>query len=489
MEELSSLLAGVPYELLQGSIHKQIRGIACHSDRITKDCLFVCIRGQHTDGHEFAVRAAKEQAAAILVEESCEVPPESGTTVIKVPDTRTALAEVSHCYYGHPARRLITIAITGTKGKTTVACMILQILRNAGIRAGYIGTLGIDCGFGMEEGTHTTPESYVVAGALRQMADSGCRAAVIEASSVGLKMQRLHGICFDIGVFMNFGNDHIGTGEHADAGEYFRCKAKLFGQCMIGILNGDDPCSGAVAGASRCRELHFFGKNGELSAVSVQRECRGAQLGTSFVVPQLKGCRFAIPVPGMFNVENALAAIMVCRQLSLMPGQIRDGLLKVSIPGRMENASVCESYRIYIDYAHNAMALEQVLKTLREYAPKRLLCLFGCGGNRSRERRYSMGETSGRLADLSIITSDNPRYEDADAIISDILVGMRKTNGRYIRITDRREAIAYVLSIALPGDIVLLAGKGHEVYQEICGKHYPMDERKILADLTGKPEF
>lgn len=483
MGELSSLLAGLSYELLRGSIHRKIRGIAYHSDQITKDCLFVCIRGQNRDGHEFIMRAAREQAAAVLVEEPCELPEDCDMTVIRVPDTRTALAQVSHTYYGHPARKLITIAITGTKGKTTTACMILSVLRNAGIRAGYIGTLGIDCGYGVEEGSHTTPESYVIAKAFRQMADCGCMAVVLEASSIGLKMQRLHGILFDIGVFLNFGEDHIGGAEHADIEEYFSCKAKLFEQCMIGIFNGDDKHCVAAAKTCRCREIHFFGKEREMSAVCVQRESRGTRLETSFMLPGF-GSRFVIPIPGTFNVENALAAIMVCRQLSLMPEQIRCGLSRVFIPGRMENVSICGSYRIYIDYAHNAMALEHALRTLREYRPRRLLCLFGCGGNRAHERRFTMGETSGRLADLSIITSDNPRYEDADAIISDILVGMNKTSGRYIRITDRREAIAYTLSIALPGDVILLAGKGHETYQEINGKKYPMDERRILAELS-----
>ncbi len=488
MEDLSSLLAGLPYELLRGSIHRPVGSIAYHSGRITKDCLFVCIRGQRENGHRFAWRAAEENAAAILAEELCELPPDSHTALIKVPDTRTALAEVSHRYFGYPARRLITVAVTGTKGKTTTACMIRDILRAAGIRTGYIGTLGIDCGYGTQESDHTTPESYVVAEALRQMADTGCRVAVLEASSVGLKQQRLCGLCFDIGVFLNLGNDHIGTGEHADAEEYFQCKAKLFRQCMVGICNADDVHSEAIARICTCREMHFFGRSGEWSAVSVRRECRGGQLGMSFVVPQLCGKRFLVPIPGMFNVENALAAIAVCRQLALTPEQIKRGLCRVFVPGRMENVSVCDSYRIYIDYAHNAMALEQVLNTLREYRPGRLLCLFGCGGNRALERRFLMGETSGRLADLSIVTSDNPRYEDADAIISDILVGMKRTNGRYISIPDRREAIAYALSIAMPGDILLLAGKGHETYQEICGQKYPMDERRILDELTKTDE-
>ncbi|MCM1104187.1 MAG: UDP-N-acetylmuramoyl-L-alanyl-D-glutamate--2,6-diaminopimelate ligase [Clostridium sp.] len=486
MEELVKLIAGLPYERLRGSIHKKIRNIVYHSDRITKDCLFVCICGAQTDGHRFVERAAKEQAAAVLVEEICGYSEESPMTMIKVDDTREALAMVSHCFFGYPARRLTMIGITGTKGKTTTACMIREILAAAGIRAGYIGTLGIDCGYGMAEGTHTTPESYVIAEALAQMAEGGCQAAVVEASSIGLKMQRLYGMVFHIGVFLNFGNDHVGTGEHRDTEEYFRSKAKLFRQCRIGIMNADDAGCGGMAALAGCEELSFFGKDQRVRAACVQRECAGAQLGVSFTVPEMMRGRFYLPLAGRFNVENALAAVAVCQRLSVSPADIREGLRRVSIPGRMENASVCPEYSIYIDYAHNAMALAGILRTLREYCPRRLICLFGCGGNRSRTRRFEMGETSGRLADLSIITSDNPRYEDADAIMDDILTGMHRTNGRYVRIRDRREAIAYALKIARAGDIVLLAGKGHETYQEICGKKYPMDERRILAELTGK---
>lgn len=485
MEQLVKLISGLPYEVLRGSVHRQVRDIVYHSDRITKDCLFVCIRGDKADGHRFAAKAAAAQAAAILVEEICEFPAESPMAMIKVPDTREALAQVSHCFFGYPARKMTLIGITGTKGKTTTACMIREILAAAGMRSGYIGTLGIDCGYKMTEGTHTTPESYVIAEALAQMAECGCMAAVIEASSIGLKMQRLCGMVFDIGVFLNFGNDHVGTGEHKDVEEYFRCKAKLFRQCRLGILNAEDPKSRAMASLSGCESLSFFGGGYEICASCVRRECMGAQLGVSFDVSALNCGRIFLPLPGMFNVENALAAIAVCRELSAAPSAIRAGLRRVSILGRMENVSVRPDYAIYIDYAHNAMALEGVLKTLRKYQPARLICLFGCGGNRSRDRRFEMGETSGRLADLSIVTSDNPRYEEPDAIIDDILTGMRRTNGRYVCIPDRWEAIAYALKIARSGDIVLLAGKGHEMYQEICGKKYPMDERRILAEISG----
>lgn len=485
MEELIKLIAGLPYERLRGSIHKKIRNIVYHSDRITKDCLFVCIRGTQTDGHLFAECAAAHRAAAILVEQICEYPEESPMTMIKVPDTREALALVSHCFFGYPARRLKMIGITGTKGKTTTACMVREILAASGVRAGYIGTLGIDCGYGMTEGTHTTPESYVIAEALAQMVRGGCEAAVIEASSIGLKMQRLYGMVFDIGVFLNFGNDHVGTGEHRDAKEYFQSKAKLLRQCRIGIVNADDDKCGAMVSLAGCGSLSFFGEGQEVCAACIRREFAGAHLGVSFVVPGLMHERLSLPLAGRFNVENALAAISICRKLFISPEAICTGLRNVSIPGRMENASVYPDYPIYIDYAHNAMALASVLQTLREYRPRRLLCLFGCGGNRSRDRRFEMGETSGQLADLSIVTSDNPRYEDADAIIDDILTGVHRTAGRYVRITDRREAIAYALNIARAGDIVLLAGKGHERYQEICGKKYPMDERKILEELSG----
>lgn len=493
MIELASLLEKVPYQIMCGTSHEKIRAIVIHSEEVRCGDLFVCLKGHRQNGHRYVKQAVQNGAAAILVQEWDEVLAYHDVTVILVADTRAALAQLAHAFYGYPAKCLITVGITGTKGKTTTAWMTVQTLRLSGMRVGYIGTLGIDCGDGLEEADNTTPESLLVAKAMAAMVQKHCQIVVVEASSQGLKMHRLDEICFDIGVYLNLGADHIGPDEHRDMQDYAASKAKLFRQSMIGICNADDAYTDYMVRSSTCREMTYFSANPcedkeaakgveMFRAVNCRRIRRGHELGTLFSVPEISNEAFEIPIPGIFNVENALAAMVICRKLGVGTSWIRRGLRTAVIPGRMENVSIRDSYSIFIDYAHNALALDHILRTLREYRPARLICLFGCGGNRARDRRYSMGETSGQLADLSIVTSDNPRYEEPDAIIEDILVGMRRSGGRYIRITDRREAIAYTLSIALPGDIILLAGKGHETYQEIQGCKYPMDEREIVYE-------
>ncbi len=494
MTELASLLEKVPHQIMCGTSHAKIGAIVIHSEEVRCGDLFVCLKGYRQNGHRYIKQAVQNGAAAILVQEWDEVLAYHGVTVVLVMDTRAALAQLAHAFYGYPAKRLISVGITGTKGKTTTAWMVVQILRLSGIRAGYIGTLGIDCGEGLLETDNTTPESLLVAKAMAEMVQKRCQIVIVEASSQGLKMHRLDEICFDIGVYLNLGTDHIGPEEHQDMQEYAACKAKLFRQSMIGICNADDSYTEYMVRGSTCREMTYFSvgacndkevpEGAEIfRAVNCSRMRRGHELGTVFCVPEISDEAFEIPIPGTFNVENALAAMVICRKLGVAVAWIRRGLRTTVIPGRMENVSIRDSYSVFIDYAHNALALDHILRTLREYQPARLICLFGCGGNRARDRRYSMGETSGRLADLSIVTSDNPRYEEPDAIINDILTGMRRSGGRYIRITDRREAIAYTLSIALPGDIILLAGKGHETYQEIQGCKYPVDEREIVYEL------
>lgn len=509
--ELEVLLAHVPYRMIQGTIHQKIRAIAIHSQKVGKGGLFVCIKGHRQDGHYFIRQAVKQGTQAVIVDARSQMSAKEMegycVTVIEVPDTRKALAIISHEFYQHPSRKLMTIGITGTKGKTTTAYMVLHILRKSGIRAGYIGTLGIDCGDGMKEGENTTPESLYVAQAMAQMVKKRCQVVVIEASSQGLKLHRLDEILFDIGVYLNLTGDHIGPGEHKDMKEYAACKAMLLRRSMVGICNADDPYTEYMVRCSACREIAYFstsfrtsgesrvGKSlinalGYRNQNSSERyeavECCnmkwGHELGIRFGISTMDTEPYEIHIPGVFNVENALAAAVICRKLGVSSTWIREGMRTAKIPGRMENISVRDSYSIFIDYAHNATALRHILETLREYHPSRIICLFGCGGNRARDRRFDMGQVSGELADLSIVTSDNPRYEEPDRIIDDIMIGMKRTQGKYIRITDRREAIGYALSIALPGDIILLAGKGHETYQEIQGCKYPMDERCIVYE-------
>ena len=331
---------------------------------------------------------------------------------------------------------------------------------------------------------NTTPESYLLQEYLRQMADAGCDAVVMEVSSQGLKLHRTQGFIFDFGIFTNLEPDHIGPNEHADFEEYLNCKGLLFRQCRTGIVNRDDVHWKQVTEGHTCElETYGFAKDADLRAEDLDLVKKPGELGVAFHVKGRMDFSVEVPTPGRFSVYNALTAIAICRHFGVEPEAIRKALLEAKVKGRIEMVKVSDDFTLMIDYAHNAMALESLLTTLREYQPHRLVCLFGCGGNRSKLRRYEMGEVSGKLADFTIITSDNPRFEEPQDIIEDIKTGIGKTDGKYIEICDRREAIKYAITHGEKGDIIVLAGKGHEDYQEIKGKKYPMDERVIIQEI------
>ena len=287
-----------------------------------------------------------------------------------------------------------------------------------------------------------------------------------------------------MGIFTNIEPDHIGPNEHKDFADYMQCKGRLFKQCKVGIVNGDDPHYQDVTAGHTCKlETYGFGEKNDLRATDIRFVKDAGILGMSFAVQGLMDMKSHINTPGRFSVYNALCAIAICRHFGVPEDKINEALLQAKVKGRIEMVKVSDEFTLMIDYAHNAMALESLLSTLQEYHPNRLVCLFGCGGNRSKLRRYEMGEVSGKMADLTIITSDNPRFEKPQDIIEDIKTGMAKTDGKYVEICDRKEAIAYAISHAQPGDIIVLAGKGHEDYQEIEGKKYPMDERVIIQEI------
>ena len=316
------------------------------------------------------------------------------------------------------------------------------------------------------------------------MAECGCDTVVMEVSSQGLMMHRTQGFLFDYGIFTNIEPDHIGPGEHKDFEDYIRCKGLLFKQCRIGLVNGDDAHIGKLLEGHTC-EVEYFGfKQGlEYAASNVSLYRQMGNLGVHFMLSGKRNMEVSIPTPGKFSVYNALTAIAICDHFKVSKEDIKDALSKAHVKGRIEMVKVSDDFSLMIDYAHNAMALESLLSTLKEYEPTRLVCLFGCGGNRSKLRRYEMGEVSGRLADLTIITSDNPRFEKPLDIIADIRMGIEKTDGEFIEIPDRKEAIRYAIKHGKKGDIIVLAGKGHEDYQEIEGKKYPMDERVLIAEI------
>lgn len=316
------------------------------------------------------------------------------------------------------------------------------------------------------------------------MVAAGCKVVVMEVSSQGLKLHRTAGIQFDLGIFTNLAPDHIGPGEHEDFEEYLECKSRLFRQCKVGIANIDDEhCSQVLKGHTCKIETYGFSQEADLRASRMELVTGPGYLGVSYQLSGLENFPVEIDLPGRFSVYNSLVAIAVCRHFDISEEDILDALKRAKTKGRIERIEVSDEFTLMIDYAHNAMSLESLLTTLREYHPKRLVCVFGCGGNRSRLRRFEMGEVSGRLADLTVITSDNPRFEEPQAIIDDIKIGMGKTDGAYVEIIDRKEAIRYVIEHGCPGDVIVLAGKGHEDYQEIRGVKYPMDERILIREV------
>lgn len=482
--KLSEILSGIDYTVVKGNIDIEINDVVYDSRKVQKGDAFVCLKGYNVDAHKFAESAVESGASAVILSEDKEL---DGVTVIKVDDTRKALAFMSANYFGQPAKELISIALTGTKGKTTTACLIQSILEAGGIKTGTIGTLGIVIGNETFKTNNTTPESYEIQKALRRMVDMGCKAFVIEASSLGLKWHRTDAIEFDYGVFTNFSDDHIGGGEHASMEEYLECKKLLFKQCRLGFINRDSRVYDSVVSDCTCKvETFGFDKSANLTALNGKLTRKPGFLGVSFDLGGAENYRVNVAVPGKFNIYNALSAISVCRHCGVDRRAICAGLENVKVKGRVEPVPVSDRFTLLIDYAHNALSMENVLTTLRKYNPHRLITMFGAGGNRPKIRRYEMGEISGRLSDLSVLTEDNSRDEDVMDIIEDIKTGMSKTDGKYVVIPNRKDAIRYCIENAEEGDIVVLAGKGHEDYQEIKGVKYHMDERELIAEILAE---
>lgn len=482
--KLTDLLSKVDYECVQGNVDREIGKVVYDSRKIEEGCLFICIPGANFDGHDFAAQAAKDGAAALVVSREMPEITDKNVTVVRVEDTRYAMAFISAAYFGYPAEKLRVIGVTGTKGKTTTTYMVKSILENAGYKVGLVGTIEVIIGKERIHAGNTTPESYALQEYFARMVEAGMDAVVMEVSSQGLMLHRTQGFTFDLGIFTNLEPDHIGPNEHASFEEYMHCKGLLFKQCRVGIVNGDDSHVDAVLEGHTCQvERYGIGEGNDLRAENVRLVRKPGELGVAFDVEGLMDFAVEVPTPGRFSVYNALTAIAICRHFNVREDDIKRALLAVRVKGRIEMVKVSDHYTLLIDYAHNAMALESLLTTLREYEPHRLVCLFGCGGNRSRQRRFEMGEISGRLADLTIITSDNPRFEEPQAIIDDIKTGMAKTDGAYVEIIDRKDAIRYAMAHGQEGDIIVLAGKGHEDYQEIKGVKYPMDERVLIREI------
>ncbi len=485
--KISKLISRFKFSVIKGDIENEITELVYDSRKVTKGCIFVCIPGTVKDGHDFIPMALEKGAVAFVVTKDVEI--DKDVTVIKTEDARLALAHMSAAYFDYPAEKLMTIGITGTKGKTTTSFMVYNVLNHAGIKTGLIGTIETIIGDKHIPSCNSTPESYIVQQYFAEMVESGIKAVVMEVSSQGLKMKRVEGINYDIGVFMNLEPDHIGGNEHPDFEDYLACKRLLFSRCKVGIGNRDDLHFEEMMEGHTCRLLtlgmrsdcDYRASEIELVGTGTGKTIQGISAGVKYRAGGKLEMDVVLDIPGRFTVYNSLTALAICDVLGVDKDVIFGRLRDVKIKGRAETVPVSDRFSIMVDYAHNEMSLRSLLTTLREYNPGRLVCIFGCGGNRSRDRRYTMGRVSGELSDLTIITSDNPRFEEPSAIIDDIVTGIKEVkNPNYVIIEDRYEAVKYAVKNALPGDLIIVAGKGHEDYQEIKGVKYHMDDKELI---------
>jgi UDP-N-acetylmuramoyl-L-alanyl-D-glutamate--2,6-diaminopimelate ligase len=476
---LESLINGLEIIDTKGSIDIDINSIAYDSRKVKKGSMFVCIDGTKADGHEFIPEALDNGAKVMLVQKDVKVP--EGITVIKVKDTRHALAFVSDAFFGHPSGKIKMIGVTGTKGKTTTTYMIKGVLEAARRKVGLIGTIANLIGNEVLYTERTTPESYDLQALFSEMYEKKMDTVVMEVSSQGLALHRASCIDYDIGIFTNLSRDHIGPREHKDFDDYLNAKIKLFGMCREGLVNIDSPYAETVIKNAKCGVLTFgIEKNADIRALDIVKHPNSVEF--KIVTPWMSG-DIKVNIPGIFTVYNALAAIGACGLLGIPLDIIRAGLENVSVTGRAEVVNTGRDFTVIVDYAHTPDSLENILNTVKDYAAGSVICLFGCGGDRDRVKRPLMGEISGRIADFTIITSDNPRTEDPEEIISNIKEGIKSTDGKYITITDRREAIKYALANAQTGDVIILAGKGHETYQTFKDKTIHFDEREVVREL------
>lgn len=479
--KLEQILTGVEYKLLQGTLEMDVADIAYDSRKVKENGMFVAIEGTVVDGHKFIGNAIAAGAKVIVTEKETAVENKE-ITLLQVENGRKALSLMSAAYFDYPAKKMITVGITGTKGKSTTEHMVRDIIEKSGKTCGIIGTVGAFMNGKSIVTEHTTPESYELQKLFAMMVEEGCEYMVMEVSSQGIKMDRVAGIEFDYGVFTNIYPDHIGPGEHENFEEYLACKAELFRRCKIGIINRDDEHYEDIIRNATCKIMTYgTSEEADLRAEGIRHVAKGGELSMEFAAKGVLEGEIVVGLPGRFNIYNGMCAACVGVALGMPQEVILHALEHVTVRGRVEVMPVSEDFSVLIDFAHNGVSSESVLSTLREYNPHRIISIFGCGGNRSKVRRYEMGEVIGRMSELAIITSDNPRREDVMDIIEDIKVGMAKSNGNYVVIPDREEAVAYALEHAEKGDMIILLGKGHEEYQEINGVKHHYSEREAVV--------
>lgn len=474
---LKELVTGLDVIDSEGNMDIEISDIAYDSRKSKGGSLFVCIEGFMKDGHKYIPQALENGTKALLVQKEVEVP--EGISVIRVADTRYALANAADIFYNHPSERFNLVGVTGTKGKTTTTYMVKSILESYGEKVGLIGTISNKIGDEVLPTDRTTPESYDLQELFYEMGEKDVKSVIMEVSSHALELHRVSLSKFDIGVFMNLSRDHLDF--HKTFENYLDAKIKLFKMCKKGLINIDNEFGRKVVDNSEC-EVYTFGidNKADINAFDIVKHSNSVEFTVK--TPWCNG-DIKVSIPGKFSVYNALAAIGTCALMGVPFEHIKKGLEEVTVPGRAEIVNTGRDFTIMIDYAHSPDSLENILTTVKGYAPGRVVCLFGCGGDRDKTKRSVMGEVSGKLADFTIITSDNPRTEEPETIISDIEEGIKPLGTAYITIVDRYEAIRYAMKNALPKDIIVLAGKGHETYIILKDKTIHFDEREVVAEI------
>lgn len=484
--ELKKLLVGLEGIKAKGNIDLDIKGIESNSKEVKEGYLFVAIKGFSTDGHQFVESAIENGAIAVILQEGCDLKSlniPDDITILMVKDTREALAICSSNFYGNPSAKLKLIGVTGTKGKTTTTFMIKELLEKAGKKVGLIGTIATYINSKkIKDSDRTTPESLELQRTFKEMLDEGVEVVVMEVSSQSLKLHRVDGCQFDIVLFTNFSEDHISEKEHPDMQDYFNSKLKLFEMCKTGIVNADDLYAAKIPRLFPDSNIVTYGIDNFANVLA-----KDITITNSYVDFKVKitdrNERVKTGIPGRFSVYNSLAAICVAQKFGVDSEKIKQALEAVRVPGRSELVDNKLELAIMIDYAHSPESLQNILKATKSYTRGRVISVFGCGGDRDSGKRPIMGEISGKIADYTIITSDNPRTEDPKKIIEQIENGIKKTKGNYEVVEDRVEAIRRAIKMANKKDIIILAGKGHEPYQEINGVKHPFDERIIVRDI------
>jgi len=486
--ELKAILNGIDGLKAKGNLDVDIDSIVADSRKVKPGSMFIAIKGFESDGHKFINQAIENGAKVILIEANAKIEKSSllnDVTIVAAPDTRIATAKIACNFYRNPSTKFNLIGVTGTKGKTTTTFMIKSILEEHGQKVGLIGTVANYIGNkNLGESSRTTPDALELQELFSKMVEEKIDTVVMEVSSQALKLHRVDGCDFNLAIFTNFSEDHISEKEHPDMQDYFNSKLELLKHSKVSYINADDFNVAKARKLLPDCEIKTYGIDNEANLIAKDITVTNSSVDFKVKIGT-RNERVKTGIPGRFSVYNSLAAICATTKFGANAEEIKEALLKVRVPGRSELVDNKKELTIMIDYAHSPESLQSILNAVKSYTRGRVISVFGCGGDRDSAKRSVMGQISGNTADFSIITSDNPRTEEPETILDEIEKGIKKTKGKYIRIVDRTEAIKHAINMANKNDIIVLAGKGHETYQEINGKKHPYDERKIIKEIIG----